>query len=209
MKNNKEFWDKMASRYESQFNTKYDESYNETIQITKKYLKDTDVVLDFGCGIGITTIELAESVKKIHAIDISENMISIAKRKTEEREISNIQFDITNIYDEKLEKGSFDVIMAFNILYLIQDTDNVMKRINELLKPDGIFISATDCIQESIKFTKLIIQVFLSKIGVLPRVRRFKISELESIVEAGGFSIIETQNLFDSPPNHYIVARKK
>lgn len=208
MKKTKEFWDRMASRYETGIDDRYDESYNETIQITKKYLKDTDVVLDYGCGIGITTIELAESVKKIHAIDISENMISIAKRKTEEREISNIQFDVTDIYDEKLEKESFDVIMAFNILYLIKDIDNVMKRINELLKPDGIFISATDCIQESIKFTTLI-QPFLSKIGVIPYIRRFKISELEKIVEAGDFSIIETQNLFDSPPNRYIVARKK
>ncbi len=207
MSNTKEFWNKMASKYES-VNPKYDEAYNKTIEITKRYLKNTDVTLDFGCGTGITTIELAESVKKIHAIDISENMIEVAKGKTEKRGITNIEFDTTNIYDKKLEKNSFDVIMAFNILYLIGDIDNTIQRINELLKPNGLFISVTDCLGEKITSITLI-QSILSKIGVIPYIKRFKTSELERIVEVGDFTILETQNLYDSPPNYFIVARKK
>ncbi|MBN1538176.1 MAG: class I SAM-dependent methyltransferase [Anaerolineales bacterium] len=36
-------------------------------------------VLDFGCGTGIITIELAQYVKSILAIDISKNMIEFGK----------------------------------------------------------------------------------------------------------------------------------
>ncbi len=178
-----------------------------TIIIHPKFLESNDVVLDYACGTGITTIELSENVAKIHAIDISESMISVAKRKSVQKGISNIHFDVATIYDEKLKKGTFDVIMAFNILYFMKDIDNVMHRINELLKPDGIFISATDCLGEK-KTLTTIVQFLLSKIGVIPYIRRLKISELEGIVEAGNFSIVETLKLYDSPPNYYIVARK-
>lgn len=150
---------------------------------------------------------LCENVKKIQAIDISENMINVAKSKSEERDISNIQFHVADIYDEKLNKGSFDVIMAFNILYFIKDIDNVMYRINELLRPGGIFISATDCLGEKNTFMT-VIQSLLSKSGVIPYIRKYKISDLEGIIEAGNFSIIETHNLYDYPPNYYIAARK-
>lgn len=208
MKNAKSFWDKMSSKYDCQVNSKYSDTYAKTINITKKYLNDTDVVLDYGCGTGLTTIELHENVKKIHAIDISGNMISIAKSKSKKKGISNIHFDVIDIFDEKLEESSFDVIMAFNILYFIEDIDKVMNRINELLKPNGTFISATDCLGEK-KTVMILLQSLLSKIRVIPYMRKFKISELERIVEGSNFSIIETQNLYSTPPNYYIVARKK
>ena len=132
MKQYKEFWNKMSKGYDAQVKSKFNEAYNKTIEITKKYLKNTDIVLDYACGTGITTIELCENVKDINAIDISENMINIAKEKSEKRNIKNIQFNVVDIYDKRLKKGSFDVIMGFNILYFIRDIDNVIKRINEL-----------------------------------------------------------------------------
>lgn len=208
MKNDKKFWSKMSKNYDSQVFSKYNETYNQTIEITKKYLKQTDVVLDYACGTGITTIKLSEYVKKINAIDISEEMINIAIDKSNKKDIKNIEFDVLDIFDDKYEKNSFDVIMAFNILYFIHDIDKVIKRINELLKPDGLFISATDCLGEKKTFIT-IMQSLLSKIGIIPYVRSFKISELKKIINEGKFSIIKSENLHDIPPNCYIVARKK
>ncbi|MCT4620156.1 MAG: class I SAM-dependent methyltransferase [Marinisporobacter sp.] len=198
----------MSKNYDSQVNSKYAQTYDKTVRITKKYLKHTDVVLDYACGTGITTIELSEDVKKVCAIDISEDMISIARNKSKKNGISNIEFDVADIYNEKLKKNSFDVIMAFNILYFIKDIDKVLNRINELLKPNGIFISATDCLGQKKTFIT-VIQSLLSKIGAIPYIRKFKISELREIIEVGKFSIMETHNLYDYPPNYYIVARKK
>ena len=197
----------MSAKYDLQVSSKYSETYRKTVIITKKYLKTSDIVLDYACGTGITTIELSESVEKIHAIDISEKMISIAKSKSEKKGISNIKFDVTDIYDEKLEKSSFDVIIAFNILYFIKDVGNVMNRINELLKPNGIFISSTDCLGERKTFLTLI-QFLSSKVGAIPYMRKFTVDELKGIIEEYNFLIIESQNLYDYPPNYYIVAKK-
>lgn len=208
MENTKKFWDKISAKYDSQVYSKHVEGYNKTIKITKKYLKKTDVVLDYACGTGVTTIELSENVEKIHAIDISENMINIVKSKSVQRGISNIYFDVATIYDEKLKKESYDVIIAFNILYLMKDIDDVIHRIDEILKPNGIFISTTNCLGEK-KTLLTIVQSLLSKIGVIPYIKRLKISDLEGVIEAGNFSVMETHKLNDSPPNYYIVARKK
>lgn len=208
MRDDSKFWNRLSNGYDAQVNTKYVQAYNETVEITKKYLKDSDIVLDYACGTGITTVELANNVKKIHAIDISKNMISIAKNKSEQRGITNIEFEVSDIYNEKFEENTFDVVMAFNILYFIRDIDSVINHINKLLKPGGIFISVTDCYGESMTFMS-VVQSLFSKMGVIPYMRKFKITDLERVVGAGGFSIIETHNLFDSPPNYYIVARKK
>ena len=105
-------------------------------------------------------------MKKVIAIDISEKMINIAMNKAQKAEIKNIEYYITDILREKLENSSFDVILGFNILYL------------------------------------------LSKIGIIPYIKLLKRKELKEIIESHGFFILETMNLYDIPPNYYIVVKK-
>jgi len=134
-------------------------------------------------------------------------MIDIAKRKTSERKIENINFSKTDILDVRYKKESFDVILAFNILYLLSDVHKIIERINELLKPEGLFISATDCLGEK-KTLLNRLKYFLSKIGILPFMKMLKISELENIIITGNFKIIETEILNNTTPNYFVVSRK-
>lgn len=75
------------------------------------------------------------------------------------------------------------------------------------LKPDGVFISVTDCLSE-IRTIVIRLQSFLSKIKVIPYIRQFKTIELEEIIKTSGFSMIESENLYKIPPNYYLVAKK-
>ena len=111
------------------------------IESTKKYLSSSDIVLDYGCGTGNITNEFADTVKEIHAIDISAGMIDVAKKLADERNIENIHYLQSTIFDESYEDGSFDVIMAFSILHLLEDIHKVIHRVNKLLKAGGLFIS--------------------------------------------------------------------
>jgi SAM-dependent methyltransferase len=56
-------------------------TYINIIKRTKTHLKISDIVLDYGCGTGLISNEIAEYVKGIHAIDISSNMIGIAEKR--------------------------------------------------------------------------------------------------------------------------------
>jgi len=149
MKMNKliKFWDNASKNYDKT-EERFDYIHNKSRENTKKHLYSSNIVLDYGCGTGTTTCEVANLVKEIHAIDISPKMIEIAKEKANARQIENVNFIATGIFDTRLKKKSFDTILAFNVLHTIPNPDGVMKRIDELLKPDGIFISITPCLRD-------------------------------------------------------------
>jgi 2-polyprenyl-3-methyl-5-hydroxy-6-metoxy-1,4-benzoquinol methylase len=175
----------------------------------KKFLNVNDIVLDFGCATGTVTIELSDYVKEIKGIDISSRMIDVAKRKVSEVNIKNIDFIQATINDERLKIDSFHVIIAFNILHFFQDTQNVLKRINKLLKPGGLIIIATACVGQRTFSNSLQYLLFspLIKLGIIPYMKFFKTSELKDSIESGNFEIIELVDL-DSPTNYFIVAKK-
>jgi len=200
------FWDNAADTYDQE-ERKDEQTYIKIIEKTKKYLKASDVLLDFGCGTGLISNEIADHVKVIRAIDISSKMIEIAKQKADGRNIENIDYAQATIFDERYLSGSFDVILAFYILHLVEDTHQVIQRIHELLKPGGLMISATPCMGERKTFLNIPL-LLATKIGLVPNIRSFKISELEGSIAAGNFEIDETERLKKSSPEYFIVARK-
>mgnify|MGYP000196436412 FL=1 len=46
----------------------------------------------------------------------------------------------------EIEPESYDVVTAYNVLLYMKNQDEVLKKIYEILKPGGIFLSATDCL---------------------------------------------------------------
>ena len=205
MDKSEKFWDKAANTYDQEEN-KDEQTHNKIIERTKEYLKISDMVLDYGCGTGRISNEIAGNVKLIHAIDISANMIEIAKQKADGRGIENIDYAHATLFDERYERGSYDVILVFYILHLLEDTPKVMQRINELLKPGGLIISATPCMGEKPFLSSLLSLV--SKIGLVPSIRSFRISELQDSIASGNFEIVETECLVQSSQQYFIVAKK-
>jgi 2-polyprenyl-3-methyl-5-hydroxy-6-metoxy-1,4-benzoquinol methylase len=205
MNNAEKFWDRTAKNYDQE-EKKDEKTYFKIIEKTRKLLKTSDIVLDFGCGTGLVSNEIANEVKFIHAIDISSKMIGIAKVKADVRKIENIEYTHSTLFDQQLREGSFDVILAFYILHLVEDSQKVMQKINELLKPGGIMISATPCMGE-----KPILSCLFSiagKIGVIPTIKAFKRSELEDSIANENFEIVEAECLHQSSQQYFIAAKK-
>lgn len=203
----KKFWDKIASGYDKHALHTYRKAYMDTISKSEKYINLNQIAMDIGCGSGITTIELSKSVKEIYAIDTSEKMIDIAAAKMKSANIKNIHFEVSDIFDSHWTEDSFDVIMAFNILCYIKDIDSFLSRVFKLLKPDGIFLSATDCWGEKRNIITCT-QSLLCKAGVVPFMENLKIHDLEEVISKQGFHILESCNLYDKLPNLFIAAKK-
>ena len=211
MNKTEKFWDKVSFKFDKRSH-KIDQTEIKTLEKTKKYLNVNDIVLDYGCGIGTIAIEISRNVKKIHGIDISQKMIDVAKRKAAERNIKNLHFTQSTIFDERYKRGSFDVILAFNILHFLEDTQQVMTKINELLKPEGLIISVTPCLGEKKSFINILIflLVFLqTKMGMLPYIRFFRICEFEDSIANANFKIVESESLDNPGEQYFIVAKKR
>ena len=198
------FWDRTANSYDKE-EEKDKKTYEHIIGRTKRYLKSSDTILDLGCGTGLVSNELSANVKNIDAIDFSTKMIEIAKTKAENRKIKNIEYSHTTVFDDRLKLASYDVIFCFYILHLLDNEQKIMRKIHELLKPDGILISVTPCMGEKIIQGSLF-SIF-SKIGIVPKVNLFKRLDLERLI-AENFNIIESECLPKTSNQYFIASRK-
>ena len=106
--------------------------------ISKLHLKNSEHVLDIGCGDGKITAEISRIVTEgnVLGIDNSENMITLAKRRYPKISYPNLKFQIVDAvqlnYQEK-----FDVVFSNAVLHWIDDHVSLLSRIFKCLKPGG------------------------------------------------------------------------
>jgi ubiquinone biosynthesis O-methyltransferase len=205
MEKTDKFWDRMAKQFDKR--AKHFEP--PPVGKTKKHLNANDIVLDYGCATGTVAIEIARNVRKVSGIDISSKMIDAAKRKANESKIENIDFAQSSIFHERNKTESFNAILAFNILHFLEDKKRIVQRINELLKPGGVFISATVCMGEKTFLNTIQFLLFfpLIKLEIIPYMNFLKISELKDLITNGNFQIIEIERM-KNPSYYFIVAKK-
>lgn len=204
------FWDKAATRY-ARSSVRNEAAYAETLARTRAYLKPSDRVLEIGCGTGTTALKLADSVESILATDVSGKMIEIAKGKLADGSAGNVSFRQAGFGSGDFNGGSFDVVLAFNLLHLIGDTAGAVRRVRDQLEPGGVFISKTVCLSETGLLFRPLLRLLIPLMqlfGKAPFVRFLKIRDLETLIRAEGFEIIETGNYPAKPPSRFIVARK-
>lgn len=211
MKKAEYFWDKIAEKYD-EAEERFEPIHTQVLQFIKSYLNSNDIVLDYGCATGSKAFKLSSTVKEIHGIDISSKMIGIAKRRLTNSNVKNLCFTQTTLFEEKLKKESFNVIIAIAILHSLENNYQVVQRIAELLKPGGLFISATPCLKEKMAFSnklQMYLYAILSKTGIVPvTLKRFKFNDLDNLLSNENFKIIMTERIFYQMSSYLIVARK-
>ena len=102
-------------------------------------------VLELGCGTGLFWLANRNSIIKSWSItlsDYSEGML-----KTTRNSLSRLKYDfkyeIVNADDIKYSDKTFDIVLANNMLYHIQNRDSAINNINRILKDTGVFIAST------------------------------------------------------------------
>ncbi|MCF6350869.1 MAG: class I SAM-dependent methyltransferase [Flavobacteriaceae bacterium] len=209
MNKSEKFWNRLSKNYDKQAK---DKAYKLIIDKSKKHLKTNDIVLDFGCATGLYSVEFANNVKEVQAFDMSSEMIKIAKDKAKNIQVNNISFTQTTLFDERYKEGSFDTILALNILLYFEDMDKVLNRMSKLLKPNGLIITSTACLKERRTIIGVLsssIILILKKIKILPYLKYYTIRELEETISNSRFKIIETDILIDNPATEYYVVAQK
>lgn len=99
-------------------------------------LEKVELALDFGCGTGLVSIPLAAKIPRIIALDSSAGMIEVLQSKASDLHISNIEAMQAGITSADLPED-FDLIFTSMTLHHIEETDQVLQRFAQLLKPGG------------------------------------------------------------------------
>jgi len=179
-----QFWDKVAEKYAKQ-PIEDEAAYQKKLAITRDYLRPDMDVLEIGCGTGSTAILHAPYVKHIRAIDFSANMVAIAKAKAKAKHIDNVTFEQATIEDLNSPDQSLDAVLGLSILHLLRDKEAAIARVYQMLKPEGIFVTSTVCIGDTMSWFKLIAPIgrFL---GIFPFVQVLTAQALaDSLIQAG------------------------
>lgn len=205
MDKSEKFWDKSANGYDKE-EMKDKDGRAKILERTKRYLKKEDNVLDYGCATGILANQIAANAEMVYGMDISSKMIQIAQNKANELNIQNVNYSHTTIFDKNYKEETFDVILGVYVLHLLDDMPKVLSRINELLKPGGLFISVTPCLGKR-TLTGISLSL-LSKIGLIPSLKTYSVSELENFITNQDFKIIEKECLQKKGQQYFIVAKK-
>ena len=102
-----------------------------------------NLVLDIACGTGTFAILLAEKGIRVTGIDISEDMIAVAKKKAKEATTQNVEFHIGDMKDFKLNT-EFDLVTcnydSLNHLLREEDILSAFRCVHSHLRAKGIFI---------------------------------------------------------------------
>jgi ubiquinone/menaquinone biosynthesis C-methylase UbiE len=193
------FWDQQANRFDDN-ERQFESETRELIARTREFLNVNDIVLDFGCATGSKTIELADSVKHIHGLDFSAEMISEALKKKNNLNITNVSFSKGTIFNDDLEKASFDKIIAYSIIHLLDESEKVIQRIYDLLKPGGFLIAETACFKEKMEFkTRLQVITYrlMERLAISPlHINMYKTSDVEHLMNRQGFKIVKSEKTF-------------
>jgi 2-polyprenyl-3-methyl-5-hydroxy-6-metoxy-1,4-benzoquinol methylase len=100
-------------------------------------------VLDFGCGQGHAVNLMAKTFPQSNftGYDMLEEYIDAAKSEAESMGLSNVHFELKDILKEG-ESNRFDFITAFDVIHDLAQPFNVLKKIAQILQPEGTLFIA-------------------------------------------------------------------
>ncbi len=180
-------WNLIAKRY-SKTPIVNEEAYQKKLDLTRKYLNSETSLFEFGCGTGSTAIAHAPYVKNILAIDIAHKMLDIGRSRSLEKGIENIDFRQEAIEGFTYPERSFDMVLAMNILHIVGERENVLLKVNRLLKNEGIFVSSTVCMDKIGLNWKIFLRT-MAFLKFLPPISFFSEEELVNGIKESGFEI--------------------
>ena len=203
------FWNRIARKYAN--DPIADQAgYERTLQRVQALLSREHEVLEIGCGTGTTALRLAPATRRLVATDVAEQMIAIACEKLVSQPMPQLHFKLADADAPAAEQGTYDAVLAFNLLHLVADLPQALSSAINALKPGGLLISKTPCLNEMNPLIPKLALPLLRAIGKAPPVLCFDAHQLQAAMTAQGLQILDVERHGSKGKDWrvFIVARK-
>ena len=135
------FWDRVAFIYDIFANIINKKVHKKLKEIVANEITKDDDVLECACGTGMLTKVVAPKSKSIIATDFSSKMLKRAKKKC--KKYNNVEFMNANIMKLDFDDNSFDIVIAANVIHLLDDPINAINELDRVCKGNGKIIIPT------------------------------------------------------------------
>ncbi len=147
------------------------------------HLKPGMSVLELGCGAGYFTQELVRSGADIVAIDVSPELLEIARSKCS---APNVQYQLENAYELSYDDAVFDCVVGSSVLHHLE-IEKALRDVYRVLKPAGtIYFTEPNMLNPQIAIQKNIPWI-KRKLGDSPDETAFFRWPLRRLLEQIGF----------------------
>lgn len=161
-------------------------------------------VLDVGCGGGILSESLAQCDAEVSALDMSAELINVAKHHSK---LNNLPIEYFTMNVEEYAKQSpatFDIVTCMELLEHVPDPSSIISSCAKLLKPNGyLFLSTINRNMKAYLFTILGAEYLLN---LIPKhthdyAKFIRPSEISTVLRQEGFNVEKISGLEYNPLN--------
>ena len=196
MREQKNFWDRNAGRYD-RFMRKDLAAYEEMYELIRPLVRHK-IVLELATGTGVIAKHIVNAAAHIEATDASAEMIAEAKR---DNRSAKLHFSVQDMFRLPYADKSFDVVIVSNVPRTVPQPEKALTEIRRVLKDDGVLIAPTFT-HAGNSFTGKV-RAFFMKLAGFPLHSRWMSEEYLRFLRQNGWTVRKSVDLNASFPLTY------
>lgn len=196
-------WDRLAGGYDRSVEL-FARSYPRVRELMRRDLDGRTDVLEVAAGTGQFTFELAATVERLTATDISPQMLQRLDAKLAHEKVHNVTTAVMSAYELHVDDGSFDGIFCANALHVMETPQRALIEFRRALRPGGRLVIPTFC--HGVDIWRRTLSRFLEVVSPFVAHTRFTPDSLRQLVTDGGFDVSELTLLPGKFPLAYLSA---
>jgi ubiquinone/menaquinone biosynthesis C-methylase UbiE len=161
--------------------------WKRRVQMLSGHLRPGMTILEIGCGTGYFTRELTQRGADIIAIDVSPDLLEIAKAKSS---APNVRYEIQNASALTYSDATFDSVVGSSILHHLE-IEEALREIHRVLKHGGtIYFTEPNMLNPQIAIQKNVPSI-KRRLGDSPDETAFFRWSLRRLLEQTGYRSIQ------------------
>ena len=187
----KAYWNRHARNYDRSM-ALLGRPLPRMLELVGTAIRGRERVLEVAAGTGLVTPVLAREAREVIATDYASKMVDALEARVGAAGVTNVHCEQADLYALRFEPGSFDAVVAANVLHLVPDLALALASLRRVLTPGGRLVVPTFCHDETA--VSWIVSRALAVTG-FPGHRRFTVRSLMQSLQQAGVVIERAETL--------------